>query len=96
MEKLSQIKQNNVTYLHVTFPPRIKIGHSCNGCFHSFHNAYLKRLTSCPLCKDFLKEKVKDLGEIEKKAILNPASITHVPETQMNDSGEVLTDDSPQ
>ena len=32
---------------------------------------------------------------LQKKAILNPASTTHAPETQMNDSGEVLTDDSP-
>lgn len=38
---------------------------------------------------------MKDLGEIAKKAVLNPASTTHVPETQINDSGEVLTDDSP-
>ena len=66
-----------------------------HGCFHSFHNECLNGSTSCPLCKDFLKEKVKDLGEIAKKAILNPASTTHAPETQMNDSGEVLTDDSP-
>ena len=66
-----------------------------HGCFHSFHNECLNGSTSCPLCKDFLKEKVKDLGEIAKKAILNPASTAHVPETQINDSGEVLTDDSP-
>ena len=38
---------------------------------------------------------MKDLGEIAKKAILNPASTTQAPETQTNDSGEVLTDDSP-
>ena len=62
-----------------------------HGCFHFSHNECLNGSTSCPLCKDFLKEKVKDLGEIAKKAILNPASTTHVPETQMNDSGEVLT-----
>ena len=66
-----------------------------HGCFHSFHNDCLNGSTSCPLCKDFLKEKVKDLGEIAKKAILNPASTTHVPETQINDSGEALTDNSP-
>ena len=61
----------------------------------SFHDECLNGSSSCPLRKDFLKEKVKDLGEISKKAILNPASTTHVPENQMNDSGEVLTDDSP-
>jgi len=66
-----------------------------HGCFHSFHNECLNASTSCPLCKDCPKEKVNDLGEIAKKAILNPASSTQVPETQLNDSGEVLTDDSP-
>ena len=64
-----------------------------HGCFHSFHNECLNGSPSCPLCKDSLKEKVKDLGEIAKKAILNPASTTHVPETQIN--GEALTDNSP-
>ncbi|XP_074630352.1 uncharacterized protein LOC141889078 isoform X2 [Acropora palmata] len=33
-----------------------------HGCFHFFHNECLNGSTSCPLCKDFLKEKVKDLG----------------------------------
>ena len=45
------------------------------GCFHSFHNTCLNGLNSCPLCKDFLKEKVQELGQIAKQAILNPSNI---------------------
>ena len=42
------------------------------GCFHSFHCKCLDESTSCPLCKDFLKTKVQELGEVAKEAILHP------------------------
>ena len=44
------------------------------GCFHSFHNTCLDGLNSCPLCNDFLKEKVQELGQTGKKAILNSST----------------------
>ena len=60
------------------------------GCFHSFHCKCLNESTSCPLCKDFLQEKVQELGQIAKEAILHPSSI-------MDDSNETtapVTDDA--
>ena len=61
------------------------------GCFHSFHTTCLNALNSCPLCKDFLKEKVQELGQTAKQAILNPNSITEVPVVRQangNDSSD--------
>ena len=52
-----------------------------NGCWHSFHAACLEGFTGCPLCKEYLKEKIKQLGEIAKDAILTP---TPVPKTMEN------------
>ena len=60
------------------------------GCFHSFHCKCLNESTSCPLCKDFLQQKVQELGQIAKEAILHPSSI-------MDDSNETtapVTDDA--
>ena len=62
-----------------------------HGYFHSFHDVCLNGLTSCPLCKDFLKQKVKELGEIAKKAILHPASTMNVHESQTDHSDETST-----
>jgi len=45
-----------------------------HGCSHSFHDICLKGSLSCPLCKEFLQKKVRELGEVAKNAILNPAS----------------------
>ena len=59
-----------------------------HGCFHSFHDVCLNGSTSCPLCKEFLKKKVKELGETAKKAILHPASNMHETESQTNHSNE--------
>ena len=60
------------------------------GCFHSFHNTCLNGSNSCPLCKDFLKEKVQELGQIAKQAILNPNSSTevHVPDVNQDNGNE--------
>ena len=58
------------------------------GCFHSFHNTCLNGLNSCPLCKDFLKEKVQELGQIAKQAILNPNSSTEVPAVSQDNGNE--------
>ncbi len=44
------------------------------GCLYSFHEVCLNGSTSSLLCKDFLKQKVTDLGEIAEKAILDPSS----------------------
>lgn len=54
------------------------------GCFHSFHEVCLNGSTFCPLCKDFLQKKIKDLGEIAKEAIINPASCKETNETENN------------
>ena len=56
-----------------------------NGCFHSFHNVCIKESTSCPLCRHFLQQKVKELSKIAKQAILHPAS--DMPE-MLNDNNE--------
>jgi len=48
------------------------------GCFHSFHKTCLNDVISCPLCKDFLKDKIEELGKIAKQAILNPSSSSDV------------------
>ncbi|KAL9975508.1 hypothetical protein ACROYT_G012677 [Oculina patagonica] len=68
-----------------------------HGCCHSFHDRCLAGSTSCPLCKDFLKQKVNELGEIAKQAILHPASTTHgVPESgndHTNQTTPVAADD---
>ncbi|PFX13842.1 Golgin-45 [Stylophora pistillata] len=65
------------------------------GCFHSFHNTCLNGLNSHPLCKDFLKKKVQELGQTAKQDILNPNSSSEVPvpavsqdiENERSDSG---------
>ncbi|KAJ7377771.1 hypothetical protein OS493_026907 [Desmophyllum pertusum] len=59
-----------------------------DGCFHSFHIACLNKSTSCPLCREFLQKKVKDLSEIAQQAILNPASDR--PDSN-NDNSETTT-----
>ena len=52
------------------------------GCFHSFHKTCLNDVNSCPLCKDFLKDKIEELGKIAKQAILNPSSSSDVADDQ--------------
>ncbi|XP_074630934.1 uncharacterized protein LOC141889515 isoform X6 [Acropora palmata] len=52
-----------------------------HGCFHFFHNECLNGSTSCPLCKDFLKEKVKDLGSVQS-AVIPVSPNVHVRGTQ--------------
>ena len=60
-----------------------------HGCFHSFHDRCLAGSTSCPLCKEFLKQKVNGLREIAKQAILHPASTSHdVPESDNDHTSE--------
>ncbi|KAJ7321181.1 hypothetical protein OS493_035352 [Desmophyllum pertusum] len=59
-----------------------------NGCFHYFQIACLNESTSCPLCREFLQQKVKDLSEIAQQAILNPASDR--PDSN-NDNSETTT-----
>ena len=59
-----------------------------NGCFHSFHNVCIKESASCPLCRHFLQQKVKELSKIAKQAILHPAS--DMPE-MLNDNSEIPT-----
>ena len=39
------------------------------GCWHSFHNVCMENLT-CPLCKKAINQKVEELGNIAKEAIL--------------------------
>lgn len=56
------------------------------GCFHSFHNTCFDGLNSCPLCNDFLKEKVQELGQTGKQAILN--SSTEVPAVSQDNINE--------
>ena len=56
------------------------------GCFHSFHNTCFDGLNSCPLCNDFLKEKVQELGQTGKQAILN--SSTEVPAVSQDNRNE--------
>lgn len=56
------------------------------GCFHSFHIECLNGATGCPLCLEFLKGKVQELGHIAKNAILNPSK-------QGNDNDEEENDD---
>ena len=58
------------------------------GCFYSFHNTCLNGLNSCPLCKNFLKEKVQEVGQIAKQAILNPNSSTQVPAASQDNGDE--------
>ena len=41
------------------------------GCGHSFHNICLQE-TGCPLCKQFLSQKVQELGSVARDAILHP------------------------
>lgn len=45
-------------------------------------------LNSCPLCKDFLKEKFQELGQPAKQAILNPNSSTEVPAVSQDNENE--------
>ena len=45
-------------------------------------------LNSCPLCKDFLKEKVQELGETAKQAILNLNPSTEVPAVSQDNENE--------
>ena len=42
------------------------------GCGHSFHNICLQETGSCPLCKQFLSQKVQELGSVARDAILHP------------------------
>ncbi|KAK2551336.1 hypothetical protein P5673_027730 [Acropora cervicornis] len=48
------------------------------GCFHSFHKTCLNDVISCPLSKDFLKDKIEELGKIAKQALFNPSSSSYV------------------
>ena len=47
-------------------------------CFHSFHKTCLNDVISCPLGKDLLKDKIEELGKIEKQTILYPSSNSDV------------------
>lgn len=49
------------------------------GFFHSFHNTCLNGLNSCPLCKDFPKEKVKELGQRLTRASNTSENPTRIP-----------------
>ena len=42
------------------------------GCGHSFHNICLQEAGCCPLCKQFLSQKVRELGTVARNAILHP------------------------
>lgn len=42
-----------------------------DGCWHSFHLTCIKEASFCPLCKVFLENKAKELGQIAKEAIFN-------------------------
>ena len=48
----------------------------------------LNRLNSCPLCKDFPKEKVQELGKIAKQAILNPNTSSEIPVVSQENENE--------
>ena len=81
--KLSQTKQNSVTLIpdcENSNPNEDWI--LLTGCFHSFHKTCLNDVNSCPLCKDFLKDKIEELGKIAKQAILNPSSSSDVADDQ--------------
>ena len=68
------------------------------GCGHSFHlECNLPEINVCPICKDFLKSKVKLLGKTANDAVINfdlksaqpeVAQEDHVVETSDGESSE--------
>ena len=42
------------------------------GYSHSFHRSSLDGLSFCPICKDFLKRQIQELGNVTKNSILYP------------------------
>ena len=66
-----------------------------HGCFHSFHVSCLNDCTFCPLCKDFLQQKIKELGTTAKEAILKPSSRqNNINNNDNQDSSEDTTTES--
>ena len=55
---------------------------------HSMMFVLMDQLHNFALCKEFLKKKMKELGETAKKAILHLAPNMHETESQNNHSNE--------
>ena len=47
-------------------------------------------MNSCPLCKDFLKDEIEELGKNAKQAILNPSSSSDLADDREEGSGAGL------
>lgn len=61
------------------------------GCGHSFHNICLQEAGLCPLCKQFLSNKVQELATVARNAILHPKdeNIDDInPDNQNNDNDD--------
>ena len=61
------------------------------GCGHSFHKSCLQEAAFCPLCKQFLSNKVQELATVARNAILHPKddNIDDInPDNQNNDNND--------